>query len=455
MKSKNIIFVIISIVVLLSIISFVIIYNNRIVSTLTIDINPSIEIGLDRKNMVKKVVPINEDAKELITTDLNGLNLDNDVTLITDNAVKKYTKDNTLVILLYSEGNIDNEKVQNIISRKCEEENVVANVSIIDNVTEEDKALASKYNITPAKAAYINSIVDENEEISFDTFIEKPISEIKETKESGKHCEKDYFLEGDHCFKEINRREADYGENCSRGQIEYKGSCYEEKGFEETGKLVCREGLTLEGNECVDRKTAKATPKYECEKGELYKKGDLYKIGIKDREKMVCADKSTGKKPTLRCLKGPHKIINGDCYVGPAPLINGGCPSPDKKVGSGCYSKDPGDQWECPNGSIYHVSQNSVPDVCPDTIKITDAKISGYTCEEEFQLVDQTCIKEDKEAPDPEYKCPSGYTEIEDGRCINLNNKMDKQISYYCKKDTERLEEKTCIDYDITEAIQN
>ena len=45
-----------------------ILWNNRTISTITMDINPSIEIHLNKRNKVKKVVALNKDAKEYIPT---------------------------------------------------------------------------------------------------------------------------------------------------------------------------------------------------------------------------------------------------------------------------------------------------------------------------------------------------------------------------------------------------
>ena len=47
-------------------------YTNKIVSTVTLDINPSIEINLNKSNKVVNVIALNEDAKDIIGSDLKG-----------------------------------------------------------------------------------------------------------------------------------------------------------------------------------------------------------------------------------------------------------------------------------------------------------------------------------------------------------------------------------------------
>ena len=65
MKKKVMIPVIIVVVLLLGVIGYLIYNNNKVVSTITMDINPSIEIRLKKGNIVKSVVPLNDDARRM------------------------------------------------------------------------------------------------------------------------------------------------------------------------------------------------------------------------------------------------------------------------------------------------------------------------------------------------------------------------------------------------------
>lgn len=53
----------------------------------------------------------------------------------------------------------------------------------------EDEKLAKEYNVSPAKIAYIKTIVKENEGINVEDLANKSVSEINETKITGKYCE--------------------------------------------------------------------------------------------------------------------------------------------------------------------------------------------------------------------------------------------------------------------------
>ena len=49
-------------------------------STITLDINPSIELKVNKKDIVVKIKALNEDANELISNDLKNKNIDEVIT---------------------------------------------------------------------------------------------------------------------------------------------------------------------------------------------------------------------------------------------------------------------------------------------------------------------------------------------------------------------------------------
>ena len=174
----------------------------------------------------------------------------------------------------------------------------------------------------------------------------------------------------------------------------------------------------------------------------------------KEDSDYVCVDKENLSKPKLRCLTINHIMIGGECYVGPAPTINGGCPNGDKLVGGGCYSKDDGDQWVCPNGSIYEKSKETVPTYC--ATKYTSAKVSEYKCENSNAVLkDNKCVITEKEDPQNERTCPNGYNLVENSKCINYNKTTSKENGYICEKENTRLENDECITYEMIKAKHN
>ncbi len=457
MKNKIFILVAILLLVVLGVVGFILTNkpNEEDLSIITLDINPSIEIKVNKDNKVKSITALNDDAKEIVKDVENG-DLEESLKKLIDNLYSSnYLEERYVVIIMHVEGT--NNNYEDIIRRNFEEKEAYAEIITINEISKEDKELAKKYNITPAKAAYINAISKETN-IDVEVLANKPAEELKDTKERGTYCDDGYILEGDWCLKETNRVPATNGQVCPEGYLEYQGKCYEEKPSEETGVLKCRNGYTLKNEKCIRMVTENAFPnEYECSKGELKKKSEIgLSVGGSGDDTYVCADTSTAKEPVLRCLNNSgHIMINGKCYNGPAPTINGGCPNGDTLRNGWCYSLDSYDQYECPDGKIYEKSKGSVPKYCPDTIKTTKPTIKSYKCNEGFTLDDTKCIKEETEDPEREKKCPDGFTTVNNDRCINYNNIKAKVDGYYCENEHARLRGSTCVIYEMIEAKHN
>ena len=455
MKKKIIISIIGCLILAVVTIGFII-WDNRTISTITLDINPSIEINLNRKGKVKSVIALNEDANKIVSNNLKGKTLDETLNVIVENLIENdYVQDNNLVdVILYSNGNVSNDEISRILSTSLGDKNIPVNIITIENITEEDKGLAEEYNVSPAKVAYVKTVTEEKDSIDIDDLANKSVSEIKETKATGRYCEEGWTLEGDFCLKEKERITASNGEVCPQEYYEIDGKCYGETAVIDTDELLCNEGFKLENGKCFLNEVTDAIPnKYSCTTGELAKTSDygLAPIDTNNAE-YVCIDKSSGQAPVLRCLYNPGHIMIGDkCYNGPAPLINGGCPGADLAISGWCYSLDDEDQWQCPNGSIYHKSKGGVPVLCPDTLKVSKATVTEYRCEGDFTLQGDKCILERIEDPRHKRVCPVGYTKTEDDRCINYEKTANKEDGFICNQENSRLNGNTCIIYEIVE----
>ena len=457
MKKKIIIFIIVCLIILIGAIGFVF-WNNRVVSTITLDINPSIEIVLNKEGKVAKVIALNNDSKDIISKDLKRKSLDDALDIIANNIIEKgYVDEDHIEIIIYSNGNVNSNDVEFKIKDSFSKRQVGVQAIVISNVTKEDEKLAKEYNVSPAKIAYVKSIIQDNENITIDNLADRTIRELDETKSTGFYCDKDYDLEGSVCIKEIKRFKAKYDIMCPNGYSEYEGKCYEDTMVIDKDEWRCNEPLKYDGEKCTYTEVIDVKPQYECEIGELHKKGDLFLIGgIKNAEKYYCVDKSTGKKPTMRCLNNKnHIMINGKCYNGPAPVINGGCPNGDVKRNGGCYSLDNEDQWECPDGNIYMRSRETVPELCPDTFTYRAPKIVGYSCPDGYNQDNKKCTLTRNEEAFREKDCPSGYTLVEDRMCLNKNKTTKKISGYYCEEERAALVDTECIIYDEKEAYHN
>ena len=74
MKQKVVVSIKICLVLIIGIILFAII-NNKPISIITLDINPSIKISLTKDQRIKNIIALNDDAKKIVSGDLKNLSL--------------------------------------------------------------------------------------------------------------------------------------------------------------------------------------------------------------------------------------------------------------------------------------------------------------------------------------------------------------------------------------------
>lgn len=454
---KKIITGVIALLVVGIVLGYLFLYD-KAATTITIDINPSVEIKLDKNENVISVKALNDDAKRIVVDDLKGKSFNEAFSIVTDNILKSgFVTEERVVILVYSTGEMDKRAVEEKVGKVIEDLHLDAQLIVIDSVSKEDEKLAKQYNISPAKAAYINSITETNENINAEDLVEKSVTELDETKNTGFYCDSGYILDGSRCLKEIGRENPIEGDHCPNRYYEYEGKCYQSEGIIDTGRLYCNENYQLEGNSCVMSNVIDAETQYHCDKGELHRKGEMFPVGgIPNGDKYYCVDKSTGVAPTLRCLKNSgHIMMGGKCYNGPAPSINGGCPNGDKLVNGSCYSLDDEDQWVCPSGGIYEKSKGTYIDLCPDTFTYIEPTITGYKCPDGYELNDKKCSNRVVEDPIMERECPSEYTRVDGDVCINKNDVQSKIHGTICEHPDSRMVNNECIIYDAVEAHHN
>ena len=425
MKKKMIIPIAVVLVLLIGVICFLTLNNNKITSTITLDINPSIEINLN-----------NIEGKKI--TDVFDI-------LITNLIDKGYVNDdNNIEVILHVEGKNTNKLVSEQIEFEFGKKDVHAEIITIEKVTKEDEELAKKYNVSPAKISYIKSIIEDNENINIENLVNDSVSELEKTKKTGKYCDDGYILEGDWCLKEKERIPASNGEVCPRGYAEYKGKCYEETAAIETNNYICNDEFKLVDNKCISEGTYDATG--ICEKGE-------YKDGYcKIKEYYGDA------KEYCRITPSTDLLYNGRC-LGRKPTINGKCLGSDKLIGGYCYDTSPSSgykaDWVCPDGNFITNPDGSLMYEDKKCYHESQTNPTSYYCEGEGVLDGKKCKTKTVENAIKEIKCPNGYIAIDDGsRCLNLNNTKNKENGLVCNQDNARLRGNDCIVYEMVEAKQ-
>ena len=440
-NKKKILIPIISALLILLVIGIIVFNMNKTTTKITLDINPSIELLL-HKDKVKKVVPLNEDAKKVIPNKLEGKTFTNALDIITEKLIEnEFIRDNEVTIILYSEGELSSKKVEEKVLSSFINQDIKTEVITISKLTKEDKTLAKKYNITPAKAAYINK-VKKGKNIDPKYLVDKSIMELKETKNNGFYCDVGYKLEGSRCLKEVGREKPVDGEICPQGSNEHNGVCYKQIEPIFSKELVCFEGVLKDGK-CIRKEEHNATG--ECANGEYRS------------EEEVCIEKEyTGDAyQYCRITPGEDLLYNGRC-LGRKPTINGGCLGSDQVINGWCYDTSPTSgyeaEWVCPDGTFLSNADGTL--LNEDKKCYTEKKVKNvvYKCEEGFKLEGNKCTQVQKSNPEPKISCPEGYTLTEERNCLNLNKPMDKVGGKVCSNEHARYENNTCVIYEEVEA---
>ena len=442
MNKKHLVLAILSIlVVAIELIFFA--PKGRTYSKIYLEINPQIEIEVDEDKVIS-VTPLNEDAKEIVSDLKENTTLDDLYKDIVEKLVDKgYTADNKVTILLHVSSDLDVKSVENGIKKSFGEKEIEADTIVIDKVSKEDEKFAEEHGISSYKAAFLNSIKEENKDIDIEKLVDKPIKELEETRLTGNTCDDGYTLEGDRCFKEIERIEAKQGNVCPRGYMEYKGKCYEETRIVDGDNYICHDDFTLENGKCYKRDIRDALPKcengtYHSEDGSCYEQvyiGDAYEY-CRDSGRTLYDHKCLATKPT----------INGGCLNGDM-LYNGKCVNTRNDY----YVSE----WMCPNGKT-----NSNPNgelINKDNKCYEEKKGSPATfyCDDDSRLEGKMCVNEQVLSPEKERVCPSGFTKVENDRCINMNNIKEYESGLVCDKENARVVGNVCIVYEVKEANHN
>ena len=160
-------------------------FDNDIVSILTIDVNPSIEINLNKDNIVVSVVALNDDAKVVVNnSNYEKENLENVLSMLVDSLKQNnYLSDEKNLILINVDSKDENllEMVKNKTNESLEKNKVNGEI-VIQQIeeTSELKELAEKNNITISKVYYIQEQIKNEEGLKVEDFKDTSITEIKE-----------------------------------------------------------------------------------------------------------------------------------------------------------------------------------------------------------------------------------------------------------------------------------
>lgn len=143
--------------------------------TITLDINPSIKIELNKDKKVINVTALNDDAKEVINEDFKEKTFEEEIELLSVNLNNKHLLEDATIIVTIE--NMDETEVKDILNKSFETKSVTYDL-LIPQITESAKEIANKYNISQGKAAYLENIINENPKLNIEDIASSSVKEI-------------------------------------------------------------------------------------------------------------------------------------------------------------------------------------------------------------------------------------------------------------------------------------
>lgn len=184
-KKKIVILTIVLLAILIVIGGVIAILNTKgrnelygtVVSVITLDINPSIKLELDKDNKVINMIALNEDAKDIVLSDYEGNSLESVINEVTNKLIEKGYAHDKLVILVGTSGTITSNEVKDLIDKKLTTDNIDYSV-MIPEISDTSSKLAKEYNITESKAAYLEEVIKNNSNLKIEDIKDMSINDI-------------------------------------------------------------------------------------------------------------------------------------------------------------------------------------------------------------------------------------------------------------------------------------
>ena len=171
---------------------------NAVASVVSLDVNPSIELKVNRSEKVLVCTPLNEDAKAILAdmsngADLKGAKLDVAVNAIVGSLVRNGYLDSISSAIMISVEDKDTaraEKLQRELTSAVDGvlQTSEAKASVLTQTLTQDAAReqqARENNISTGKAALVNRVLAINPSLKFDALAKLSVEELKDLAEAG------------------------------------------------------------------------------------------------------------------------------------------------------------------------------------------------------------------------------------------------------------------------------
>ena len=171
---------------------------NAVASVVSLDVNPSIELKVNRSEKVLVCTPLNEDAKAILAdmsngADLKGAKLDVAVNAIVGSLVRNGYLDSISSAIMISVEDKDTaraEKLQRELTSTVDGvlQTSEAKAAVLTQTLTQDagrEQQARENNISTGKAALVNHVLALNSALKFDALAKLSVEELKDLAEAG------------------------------------------------------------------------------------------------------------------------------------------------------------------------------------------------------------------------------------------------------------------------------
>ena len=171
---------------------------NAVASVVSLDVNPSIELKVNRSEKVLSCTPLNEDAKSILAdmgngADLKGAKLDVAVNAIVGSLVRNgylSSISSAIMISVEDKDTVRAEKLQRELTSAVDGvlQTSAAKAAVLTQTLTQDagrEQQARENNISTGKAALVNRVLAINSTLKFDELAALSVEELKDLAEAG------------------------------------------------------------------------------------------------------------------------------------------------------------------------------------------------------------------------------------------------------------------------------
>ena len=169
-----------------------------VASVVSLDVNPSVELTVNRGEKVLSCTPLNEEAKEILAdmgagADLKGAKLDVAVNAIVGSLVRNgylSSISSAIMISVEDKDTVRAEKLQRELTNTVDDvlQTSASKAAVLTQTLTQDAGLAQQArenNISTGKAALVNRVLALNSSLKFDALAELSVEELKDLAEAG------------------------------------------------------------------------------------------------------------------------------------------------------------------------------------------------------------------------------------------------------------------------------